>query len=46
MRENYELPLSEADNLILSFFEGDIESSELFIEIAVHMIEAAPGFSH
>ena len=43
MRENYEMSLSEADNLILSFFEGDIESSELFIEVAVHMIDVAPG---
>jgi len=34
--------LSEADNLILSFFEGDVESSELFIEIAAHMIDAVP----
>ena len=43
MRENYEMSLSEADNLILSFFEGDIESSELFIEVAVHMIDVVPG---
>ena len=43
MRVNYELPLSEADNLILSFFEGDVESSELFIEIAAHMIDDVPG---
>ena len=43
MRGNHEMPLSEADNLILSFFEGDVESSELFIEIAAHMIDAVPG---
>ena len=43
MRGNYEMPLSKADNLILSFFEGDVESSELFIEIAAHMIDAVPG---
>ena len=29
--------------MILSFFEGDVESSELFIEIAAHMIDAVPG---
>ena len=43
MRGNHEMPLSEADNLILSFFEGDVESSELFIEIAAHMIDAVPS---
>ena len=43
MRGNYELPLSRADNTILSFFEGNIEYSELFMEIAAHMIDAAPG---
>lgn len=43
MRKNQEMSLSEADNLILSFFEGDVASSELFMETAAHMIDGAPG---
>ena len=43
MRKKCELPLVEADSLILGFFGGDVALAELFIELAAHMIDLAPG---
>ena len=42
MKKNNEIVLQEADNVIMEFFAGDLDSSALFVEVAFNMIEASP----
>ena len=43
MKKNGELSLLDAENVIFGFFDGEIERTRLFMEIASHMIDTVPG---
>lgn len=42
MKNSRDLPLSEALKEILNFFMGDIDYSELFVEVALDFIDGDP----